>query len=109
MKAERVLPHFRTECVAVRREVILNLHARVRKERQRGGVREVAPIGSEELLDLRPLEGDVLDTGVHIIDDNDDLDRRLAPADRLKGRDGLRNFVVHHSEVLLLETADRRP
>jgi len=71
-------------------------------------VGEAASIGSKEFVDLRPLVGDMLETGVHVIDDNDDLDRRLASR-RAGKSDGLRNIIIQDSEVLLLKAAYRLP
>ena len=51
----------------------------------------------------------MLETGVHVIDDNDDLDRRLASAEGLERGDGLRNIIIQDSEVLLLKAAYRLP
>jgi hypothetical protein len=86
----------------------LNLGALVRKEGQRGGLWEMTTMGAEEFIDFLADEGDFLEIDIHGIDDQEDLDMRVAAAERPKGGDGLRGFVVYESKVLLLKTGNRR-
>ncbi len=66
-------------------------------------------IGTEEFIDFLADEGDFLEIDIHGIDDQEDLDMRVVAAERPKGGDRLREFIVYESEVLLLKTGNRRP
>ena len=66
---------------------------------------KVTSVGAEEFVDLIAFVAEVLVTGVNRIDNKNDLHESLPPVNVLEGGDGLRDLVIHESEVLLLKTA----
>jgi len=66
-------------------------------------------IGTKEFIDFLADEGDFLEIDIHGIDDQEDLDMRVVAAERPKRGDGLREFIVYESKVLLLKTGNGRP
>jgi hypothetical protein len=61
----------------------------------------VAFAGAKELADLLAFERENAVAGVHGIDQKNNVDRRLAPLDGLKGRDRLRRTVIEDGKILL--------
>ncbi|MGC2768330.1 MAG: hypothetical protein WB607_22700 [Candidatus Acidiferrum sp.] len=68
----------------------------------------MATIDLQEFVHLRTLVGNVLESGVHVIDNENHLNRSLTFSKCLEGRNHLRRFVIQNSEILLLKPADRR-
>ena len=98
----------RDEALAIARETVLHLGARIGNEGKGGGVSEVAAVDTQESVDLIACVANVLKAGVDGVDDQDDVNG-IAAAQSLEGGNGLRGFVVEQREVLLRKTGYGRP
>jgi len=62
----------------------------------------------EEFVHLRNFVGNILETGVHVVDQEEGVDGSLIRRERLEGIDGARVLVVEDGKILLLEASDGR-
>src|ERR1700742_1696740 len=82
------------EPVAVGGETFLDLRSLIGEECEGHRLGQAAAVRAQKFVDLSALVSDGLVRGVYGVDQEDDVNRVLATATSLEGRDALRSLVV---------------